>query len=136
MQNANVDYVIAQTSNEKIKRGLILANTRLTDAQEELQRTTVDYTKQKTDEVKQNIKLIEKEVEKLSKEINGLGLDNEFKKRNIKEQNQTNKPCHTTSNCRYSTKRFTRKIKRRRSESNTRKNNANVGRNQNQTRRK
>ena len=46
LQNSNIDYVIAQTSNEKIKKGLIYANTRLLDAQEELQRTTVDYTKQ------------------------------------------------------------------------------------------
>ena len=42
MQNANVDYIIAQISNEKVKKGLIYANTRLLDAQEELQRTTVD----------------------------------------------------------------------------------------------
>ena len=44
MQNANIDYIIAQTSNEKVKKGLIYANTRLLDAQEELQRTTVNYT--------------------------------------------------------------------------------------------
>ena len=47
LQNANIDYVIAQTSNEKVKKGLIYANTRLLDAQEELQRASVDYTKQK-----------------------------------------------------------------------------------------
>ena len=28
-QNANIDYIIAQTSNEKVKKGLIYANTRL-----------------------------------------------------------------------------------------------------------
>ena len=84
LQNANIDYVIAQTSNEKVKKGLIYANTRLLDAQEELQRTTVNYTKQKTDEVRWNIKLIEKEVDKLSKEIDGLDLDNEFKKETLK----------------------------------------------------
>ena len=55
MQNANIDYVIAQTSNAKVKKGLIYANTRLLDAQEELQRTSVDYTKQKTDEIRCNI---------------------------------------------------------------------------------
>lgn len=86
LQNANIDYVIAQTSNEKIKRGLILANTRLLDAQEELQRTTVDYTKQKTDEVRWNIKLIEKEVNRLSKEIDGLNLDNQFKKETLQNR--------------------------------------------------
>ena len=66
MQNANIDYVITQTANEKVKKGLILANTRLLDAEEELKRITSDYTKQKTDEVKWNIKLIEKEVDRLS----------------------------------------------------------------------
>ena len=86
LQNANIEYIIAQTSNEKIKRGLILANTRLLDAQEELQRTSVDYTKQKADEVRWNIKLIEKEVDKLSKEIDGLDLDNEFKRKTLKNR--------------------------------------------------
>ena len=52
LQNANIEYIIAQTSNEKVKKGLIYANTRLLDAQEELQRTSVDYTKQKTDEIR------------------------------------------------------------------------------------
>lgn len=85
-QNANIEYVITQTSNEKVKKGLIYANTRLLDAQEELQRTTVDYTKQKADEVQWNIKLIEKEVEKLTNEIDGLSLDNEFKKETIKNR--------------------------------------------------
>ena len=86
LQNANIDNVITQTSNEKIKRGLILANTRLSDAQEELQRTTSDYTKQKADEVRQNIKRIEKEIDLLTKEINGLDLDNQFKKETLKNR--------------------------------------------------
>ena len=86
MQNANIEYIITQTSNEKIKRGLILANTRLLDAQEELQRTSIDYTKQKTEEIRWNIKLIEKEVNKLAEEINGLSLDNEYKKETLKNR--------------------------------------------------
>lgn len=86
LQNANIEYIIAQTSNEKIKKGLIYANTRLLDAQEELQRITTDYTKQKTDEVRWNIKLIEKEVDRISKEINSLDLDNEFKKETLKNR--------------------------------------------------
>ena len=86
LQNANIEYVIAQTSNEKIKRGLILANTRLLDAQEELQRASVDYTKQKADEVRWNIKLIEKEVDRLSKEIDSLDLDNQFKKETLQNR--------------------------------------------------
>lgn len=86
MQNANIDYVIAQTSNEKVKKGLIYANTRLLDAQEELQRTTVDFTKQKADEVRWNIKLIEKNVDRLSKEIDSLDLDNEFKRETLQNR--------------------------------------------------
>ena len=86
LQNANIEYVITQTSNEKIKRGLILANTRLADAQEELQRITADYTKQKADEVKWNIKLIEKEVDRLSEEIDGLDLDNQFKRETLQNR--------------------------------------------------
>ena len=86
LQNANIEYVIAQTSNEKVKKGLIYANTRLLDAQEELQRTSVNYTKQKTDEVRWNIKLIEKEVDRLAREINGLDLDNEYKKETLKNR--------------------------------------------------
>ena len=86
LQNANIEYVIAQTSNEKIKKGLIYANTRLLDAQEELQRITADYTKQKADEVRWNIKLIEKEVDRLAKEIDGLDLDNEFKRATLKNR--------------------------------------------------
>lgn len=86
LQNANIDYVIAQTSNEKVKKGLIYANTRLLDAQEELQRTSVDYTKQKTEEIRWNIKLIEKEVDRLAKEIDGLNLDNEYKKETLKNR--------------------------------------------------
>lgn len=86
LQNANIEYIIAQTSNEKVKKGLIYANTRLLDAQEELQRTSVEYTKQKTDEVRWDIKLIEKEIDRLTKEIDGLDLDNEFKKETLKNR--------------------------------------------------
>ena len=86
LQNANIEYIVAQTANEKVKKGLIYANTRLLDAQEELQRITVNYTKQKADEVRWNIKLIEKEVDRLTKEIDGLDLDNEFKKETLKNR--------------------------------------------------
>ena len=86
IQKTNIEYIIAQTSNEKVKKGLIYANTRLLDAQEELQRTSVDYTKKKTDEIRWNIKLIEKEVDRLAKEIDGLDLDNEYKKETLKNR--------------------------------------------------
>ena len=86
LQNANIDYVIAQTSNEKAKKGLIYANTRLLDAEEELKRTTTDYTKEKRDEVQWNIKLIKKEVDKLNKEIDSLDLDNQFKRETLQNR--------------------------------------------------
>ena len=125
-QNANIDYIIAQTSNEKAKKGLIYANTRLLDAQEELQRTTTDYTKQKTDEAHWNIKQIEKEVERLSKEINGLDLDNEFKKETLKNRITQTSLAIQQAIADIALK-GSRKTKRSRSKSNSRKNTTNVG---------
>ena len=43
-QQATIDNLIAQTSNEKIKRGLILGQIRVADAEEELKRNTADWT--------------------------------------------------------------------------------------------
>ena len=45
-QQATIDNLIAQTSNEKIKRGLILGQIRVADAEEELKRNTADWTKE------------------------------------------------------------------------------------------
>ena len=82
-QKATIDNLIAQTGNEKIKRGLILGQIRVNDAEEELKRAGVDYTKGKTSEIEWNIKSLQKGIEKLGEEINGLKLDNELKEKTM-----------------------------------------------------
>lgn len=82
-QKATIDNLIAQTSNEKIKKGLILGQIRVADAEEELKRNMADWTKDKADETRWNIKSLQKGIEKLVEEINGIKLDNELKERTI-----------------------------------------------------
>lgn len=82
-QEATIDNLIAQTSNEKVKKGLILGQIRVADAEEELKRNTADWTKEKTDETRWNIKSLQKGIDKLIEEINGMKLDNELKERTI-----------------------------------------------------
>jgi hypothetical protein len=82
-QKATIDNLIAQTSNEKIRRGLILGQIRVQDAEEELKRAGVDWTKSKTDETRWNIKSLQKGIDKLTEEIDGMKLDNDLKKRTI-----------------------------------------------------
>lgn len=83
MQKATIDNLIAQTSNEKIKKGLILGQIRVADAEEELKRNMADWTKDKADETRWNIKSLQKGIDKLAEEINGMKLDNELKERTI-----------------------------------------------------
>lgn len=82
-QKATIDNLIAQTSNEKIKRGLILGQIRVADAEEELKRNTADWTKEKAEETRWNVKSLQKGIEKLTVEIDGVELDNDLKKRTI-----------------------------------------------------
>lgn len=82
-QEATIENLIAQTSNEKVKRGLILGQIRVADAEEELKRNTADWTKEKTEETRWNIKNLQKGIDKLVEEINGMKLDNELKERTI-----------------------------------------------------
>lgn len=82
-QEATIDNLIAQTSNEKVKKGLILGQIRVADAEEELKRNMADWTKDKADETRWNIKNLQKGIDKLAEEINGMELDNELKKRTI-----------------------------------------------------
>ena len=82
-QEANIDNLIAQTSNEKVKKGLILGQIRVADAEEELKRNMADWTKDKADETRWNIKNLQKGIDKLVEEINGIKLDNELKKKTI-----------------------------------------------------
>ena len=46
-QEATIDNLIAQTSNEKVKKGLILGQIRVADAEEELKRNMADWKKDK-----------------------------------------------------------------------------------------
>lgn len=82
-QKATIDNLIAQTSNEKTKKGLILGQIRVADAEEELKRNMADWTKDKADETRWNIKSLQKGINKLTEEINGMKLENELKKRTI-----------------------------------------------------
>lgn len=83
VQEATIDNLIAQTSNEKVKKGLILGQIRVADAEEELKRNMADWTKDKADETQWNIKSLQKGIDKLVEEINGMKLDNELKERTI-----------------------------------------------------
>lgn len=83
VQKATIDNLIAQTSNEKVKKGLILGQIRVADAEEELKRNTADWTKDKADETRWNIKSLQKGIDKLVEEISGMKLDNELKERTI-----------------------------------------------------
>ena len=86
VQKATMDNIIAQTSNEKIKKGLIYADTRFKDAMEEI-------TRSKVDEVGWNIKNLMKSLEIADKNIEATGLDNELKSRtmeaNVKQAEET-----------------------------------------------
>ena len=68
--------MIAETANEKVKKGLIYAGTRLQDALEELNRAKVD-------EIGWNIKNIEQSIELIGKNIEATELDNELKSRTM-----------------------------------------------------
>lgn len=86
VQRATMDNIIAQTSNEKIKKGLIYADTRFKDAMEEI-------TRSKVEEVGWNIKNLMKSLEIADKNIEATGLDNELKSRtmeaNVKQAEET-----------------------------------------------
>lgn len=86
VQKATMENIIAQTSNEKIKKGLIYADTRFKDAMEEI-------TRAKVDEVGWNIKNLMKSLEIADKNIEATGLDNELKSRtmeaNVKQAEET-----------------------------------------------
>lgn len=86
VQQATMDNIIAQTSNEKIKKGLIYADTRLKDAMEE-------FTRGKVDEVGWNVKNLMKSLEVADRNIQATDLDNELKSRtmesNVKQAEET-----------------------------------------------
>lgn len=86
VQKATMDNIIAQTSNEKIKKGLIYADTRFKDAMEE-------FTRGKVDEIGWNIKNLMKSLELADRNIQATDLDNELKSRtmesNVKQVEET-----------------------------------------------
>ena len=86
VQQATMDNIIAQTSNEKIKKGLIYADTRFKDAMEE-------FTRGKVDEVGWNVKNLMKSLEVADRNIQATDLDNELKSRtmesNVKQAEET-----------------------------------------------
>uniref|UniRef100_A0AAU8AZ90 DNA pilot protein n=1 Tax=Dulem virus 218 TaxID=3145695 RepID=A0AAU8AZ90_9VIRU len=71
-----IEKMIAETANEKVKKGLIYAGTRLQDALEELNRAKVD-------EIGWNIRNIEKSIELMGRNIEATDLDNELKSRTM-----------------------------------------------------
>lgn len=85
VQQATMENLIAQTANEKVKKGLIYADTRFKDALEEITRTKVD-------EVGWNIKNLMKSLELADRNIRATDLDNELKDRtmeaNVRQANE------------------------------------------------
>ena len=86
VQQATMENLITQTENEKVKKGLIYADTRFKDALEEV-------TRAKVDEVGWNVKNLMKSLELTDRNIRATELDNELKDRtmeaNVKQAEET-----------------------------------------------
>ena len=80
---ANTENLIQATNNEKIRRGLILANIRYQDAMEELTRNQADAKKLEFGQIVQSIKNLEKAWEQLDANIEGIKMDNKVKRETI-----------------------------------------------------
>lgn len=80
---ANTENLIQATNNEKIRRGLILANIRYQDAMEELTRNQADAKKLEFGQITQSIKNLEKAWEQLDANIEGIKMDNKVKQETI-----------------------------------------------------
>lgn len=76
-----IENMIAQTQNEKVKNGLIKAQTRVQDAIEEMNRN-------KTEEIGWNIRNIEKGIDFMERNIEATELSNELKKRTMEAEVQ------------------------------------------------
>ena len=76
---ANTENLIQATNNEKIRRGLILANIRYQDAMEELTRNQADAKKLEFGQITQGIKNLEKAWEQLDANVEGIKMDNKVK---------------------------------------------------------
>ena len=80
---ANTENLIQATNNEKIRRGLILANIRYQDAMEELTRNQADAKKLEFGQITQGIKNLEKAWEQLDANVEGIKMDNKVKQETI-----------------------------------------------------
>ena len=80
---ANTENLIQAASNEKIRRGLILANIRYQDAMEELTRNQADAKKLEFEQITQSIKNLEKAWEQLDANVEGIKMDNQLKQETI-----------------------------------------------------
>lgn len=80
---ANTENLIQATNNEKIRRGLILANIRYQDAMEELTRNQADAKKLEFGQITQGIKNLEKAWEQLDANIEGIKIDNKVKRETV-----------------------------------------------------
>lgn len=80
---ANTENLIQATNNEKIRRGLILANIRYQDAMEELTRNQADAKKLELGQITQSIKNLEKAWEQLDANVEGIKMDNQVKRETI-----------------------------------------------------
>lgn len=80
---ANTENLIQATNNERIRRGLILANIRYQDAMEELTRNQADAKKLEFGQITQSIKNLEKAWEQLDANIQGIKMDNKVKQETI-----------------------------------------------------
>jgi hypothetical protein len=99
VQQATMENLITQTANEKVKKGLIYADTRFKDALEEV-------TRAKVDEVGWNVKNLMKSLELADRNIRATDLDNELKDRtmeaNVKQANETLKNTMADTLVKYS----------------------------------
>lgn len=99
VQQATMENLITQTENEKVKKGLIYADTRFKDALEEV-------TRAKVDEVGWNVKNLMKSLELTDRNIKATDLDNELKDRtmeaNVKQANETLKNTMADTLVKYS----------------------------------
>lgn len=99
VQQATMENLITQTANEKVKKGLIYADTRFKDALEEV-------TRAKVDEVRWNVKNLMKSLELADRNIRATDLDNELKDRtmeaNVKQANETLKNTMADTLVKYS----------------------------------
>lgn len=80
LTKTTIESLIAETDNKKMQHGLIAAQSRLADAQEELAKASTNLTYAKADEVSWNIFNLQKGIEMLSAELDGLKIDNAKKK--------------------------------------------------------